>query len=165
MLVIFRTNGANNGALGFYLMGMWYKRDEAQKRFSFFFSSTSLAGAFGGVLASGIGKMHGMRNYLGWRWIFILEGTLTAVVSVACFFLIADFPEEVKWLNEEERNFIRAKLAKDSGSAGHNISLGWRDVLDVLKDCMAPNIDLFSIVTKKRSLTERFPQIRSFLAV
>lgn len=56
----------------YYLLGMWYKRSEAQKRFSLFFSSTALAGAFGGLLASAIGKMDGMRGYLGWRWIFIL---------------------------------------------------------------------------------------------
>lgn len=56
----------------FYLIGMWYKRSEAQKRYSFFFGSTSLAGAFGGLLASVIGKMDGMRGYHGWRWIFIL---------------------------------------------------------------------------------------------
>ncbi|KAL1846570.1 hypothetical protein VTK73DRAFT_252 [Phialemonium thermophilum] len=49
----------------FYLLGMWYRRHEAQKRFSLFFSSTSLAGAFGGLLASGIGKMDGMRGYHG----------------------------------------------------------------------------------------------------
>lgn len=30
----------------FYLIGMWYKRSEAQRRFSFFFGSTSLAGEF-----------------------------------------------------------------------------------------------------------------------
>lgn len=30
----------------FYLIGMWYKRSEAQRRFSFFFSSTSLAGKY-----------------------------------------------------------------------------------------------------------------------
>ncbi len=29
----------------FYLIGMWYKRSEAQRRYSFFFSSTTLAGA------------------------------------------------------------------------------------------------------------------------
>lgn len=40
----------------FYLLSMWYKRDESQKRYSLFFSSTSLAGAFGGLLASAIGK-------------------------------------------------------------------------------------------------------------
>jgi MFS family permease len=53
----------------FYLIGMWYRRHEAQKRYTFFFSSTTLAGAFGGLLASAIGKMDGMRGYRGWRWI------------------------------------------------------------------------------------------------
>ncbi|KAF5006605.1 hypothetical protein F66182_15813, partial [Fusarium sp. NRRL 66182] len=42
----------------FYLMSCWYTRGEAQKRFSFFFGSATLAGAFGGVLAYGIGKMN-----------------------------------------------------------------------------------------------------------
>jgi peroxin-3 len=114
---------------------MWYKRSEAQKRFSFFFSSTTLAGAFGGLLASGLGKMDGIRGYGGWRWVFIIEGIITCVVALAWFFVIPDFPEEVKWLTEEEREFIRAKLARDSGGAGHDAKMGLRDVLDVFKDC------------------------------
>ncbi|EEP79537.1 conserved hypothetical protein [Uncinocarpus reesii 1704] len=118
----------------FYLMGMWYKRTEAQKRFSFFFSSTTLAGAFGGLLASAIGKMDGLSGYNGWRWIFILEGLLTCVVAFAWYFLIPDFPEDVKWMTEEERAFIKAKLAKDVGDAGRDVSISWKDVIDVVKD-------------------------------
>jgi hypothetical protein len=53
----------------FYLIGMWYKRQEAQKRFSFFFSSTTLAGGFGGLIAAGIGKMDGVAGYQNWRWV------------------------------------------------------------------------------------------------
>ena len=52
----------------FYLIGMWYRRHEAQKRYTFFFSSTTLAGAFGGLLAAAITKMDGVANYAGWRW-------------------------------------------------------------------------------------------------
>lgn len=48
----------------FYLIGMWYRRHEAQKRYTFFFSSTTLAGAFGGLLAAAIGKMSGLRGYV-----------------------------------------------------------------------------------------------------
>ncbi|KAL4957770.1 Peroxin-3-domain-containing protein [Aspergillus filifer] len=118
----------------FYLLGMWYKRSEAQKRFSFFFSSTTLAGAFGGVLAAGLGKMDGVRNLAGWRWVFIIEGLLTAVVAIVLFFFLPSFPEEAKWLTDEEREYMKAKLAKDSGSAGHDASMGWRDVLEVFKD-------------------------------
>ena len=61
---------ANYGTIG--CITRWYRREEAQKRYSFFFSSTTLAGAFGGLLASAIGKMDGMRGYRGWRWVFIL---------------------------------------------------------------------------------------------
>lgn len=60
----------------FYLIGMWYKRQEAQKRFSFFFSSTTLAGGFGGLIAAGIGKMDGMRGYEGWRWVSPERGAI-----------------------------------------------------------------------------------------
>lgn len=78
----------------FYLLGSWYRRAEAQKRFSLFFSSTSLAGAFGGLLASAIGKMDYIRDYRGWRWIFILEGCFTVVLGVIFFFTFPSFPEQ-----------------------------------------------------------------------
>lgn len=55
-----------------YYLSMWYKREERQYRISLFFSCASLAGAFGGILAWGIGHMRGVGNYAGWRWIFIL---------------------------------------------------------------------------------------------
>jgi MFS family permease len=116
-------------------MGMWYKRVEAQKRFSFFFSSTTLAGAFGGLLASAIGKMDGIRGYHGWRWIFILEGILTCILASIWFFIIPDFPEDARWLTEEEREFVRAKLVRDVGVSAYNKPLSRQDVLDVFKDC------------------------------
>ena len=58
----------------FYL-SMWYKRSERQFRIALFFSMASLAGAFGGILAYGIGFMggssgapgSGVGGYSGWR--------------------------------------------------------------------------------------------------
>lgn len=114
---------------------MWYTRTEAQKRFSFFFSSTTLAGAFGGLLAYGIAQMDGVRGYMGWRWVFIIEGLITSVVAMILFFFISDFPEEVKWLTDEEREFVRAKLARDVGKSAHTTKIGTRQVLEVFKDC------------------------------
>lgn len=118
----------------FYLIGMWYRRSEAQKRYSFFFSSTTLAGAFGGLLASAIGLMEGMRGYRGWRWIFILEGLLTCVVAIAFFFLLPDFPEDAKWLTEEERNYVQARLRVDQGRSAAERKITIRDIGRVFKD-------------------------------
>lgn len=118
----------------FYLIGMWYKRNEAQRRFSFFFSSTSLAGAFGGLLAAAISKMDGMRGYSAWRWIFILEGTLTCVISFLFFFIIPDFPENAKFLTPEEREFMKLKLQDDQGKSALERPIKLKDVVDVFKD-------------------------------
>ena len=95
-------------------MSMWYTREEVLRRFSFFFNSSTLAGAFGGLLASAIEKMQGLRGYSGWRWIFILEGLLTIVLAFLSYFMIVDFPEDATWLTEDEREFMQARLMNDS---------------------------------------------------
>lgn len=118
----------------FYLLGMWYTRAESQKRYTFFFSSTSLAGAFGGLLAGAIGKMDGVNNWHGWRWIFILEGLVTVVVCFIFLFTFPTFPEEAKWLREDERAYIKARLAADVGHNAADRKVSFRDVLSVLKD-------------------------------
>ncbi|KAI0199655.1 MFS general substrate transporter [Astrocystis sublimbata] len=118
----------------FYLISMWYRRSEAQKRYSLFFSSTSLAGAFGGLLASAIGKLDGARGYHGWRWIFIIEGALTAVVAVIFFFIFPVFPEDAKWLSDEERTYVKARLRADQGNNAAERKVTLHDVIQVMKD-------------------------------
>jgi MFS family permease len=118
----------------FYLIGMWYRRHEAQRRYTFFFSSTTLAGAFGGLLASAIGKMDGLRGYRGWRWIFILEGVLTCLVACFFFFLLPNFPEEVKWLSEDERAYVKARLQIDQGRSAAERPITLKDAGRVFKD-------------------------------
>jgi MFS family permease len=113
---------------------MWYKRSEAQRRYSFFFSSTTLAGAFGGLLASAIGKMSGLRGYNGWRWIFILEGVLTCLVAIIFFFVLPSFPEDAKWLTEEERTYVKARLQVDQGRSAAERKITIRDVGRVFRD-------------------------------
>jgi predicted MFS family arabinose efflux permease len=94
------------------------------------------------LLAAAIGKMgnKGLSlpgitdNALGWRFIFILEGALTAICSLFFFFLLPDFPEDVKWLSSEERAYIKAKIAIDQGDSGRHRETTLREVGRVLKD-------------------------------
>src|SRR5215813_8929829 len=56
-----------------YYLSMWYRRSEHAFRIAIFFSMATLAGAFGGILAYGIGHMRNIGSYKnGWHWIFIL---------------------------------------------------------------------------------------------
>lgn len=119
----------------FYLISMWYRREEAQKRYSFFFSSTTLAGAFGGLIAAGIHNLDGDKGLASWRWIFIIEGACTAFISIIMFFLMADFPEDAKFLTENERQFIKEKLmVGNAGASEAERPMTWKDVKSVFSD-------------------------------
>jgi len=49
----------------------------------------------------------------GWRWIFILEGLITVLLSIAGYWLIVDFPEKNKFLTPEETSILRARIERD----------------------------------------------------
>ncbi|XXG95234.1 hypothetical protein Hte_001494 [Hypoxylon texense] len=124
-----------------FYFSMWYKRRERQYRISLFFSAASLAGAFGGILAYGIGRMGGIVWANGWRWIFILEGILTVLVAAAAYGFIHNYPDTSKFLTEDERKFIHQRLAADS-DATHDEKFTWAAVREALKD---PNCWLYGL--------------------
>ncbi|KAH8646375.1 MFS nicotinic acid transporter-like protein [Tricladium varicosporioides] len=116
----------------FYL-SMWYKRTETHYRIALFFSAASLAGAFGGILAYGIGFMRGAADLNGWRWIFILEGLLTVVVAVLSYLFIHNYPTTAPFLTDYERSYIHARLKGDS-DATNTEHFAWANVTAALKD-------------------------------
>ncbi|KAJ5403366.1 hypothetical protein N7509_003237 [Penicillium cosmopolitanum] len=97
-----------------YLISLYYKRFELQWRLTLFFSASILAGAISGLLAYGLSFMEGVCGYSSWRWIFILEGIVTVVVAIIAKFLIADWPETARFLNERERSILLGRLQSDA---------------------------------------------------
>ena len=64
----------------------------------------------------------------------ISEGLMTVGCSVAVFFLTSDFPEESRWLSDDEKAFVKVRLAEDTGDSQLNAHPTWREALGVLKD-------------------------------
>ncbi|KAI0394163.1 major facilitator superfamily domain-containing protein [Xylariaceae sp. FL0594] len=116
-----------------YYFSMWYKRRERQYRVALFFSGAALAGAFGGALAYGIGRLRGVVWVNGWRWIFILEGIATVLVAVAAYKFVHNYPATAKFLNDDERKVIHQRLAADS-DATHSEEFSWAGVKEALRD-------------------------------
>ncbi|KAF4472259.1 transporter [Fusarium albosuccineum] len=103
-----------------YLISMFYKRHELQWRINLFYTASILAGAFSGLLAYAIAHMSGVGGYGGWRWIFILEGSATVFIAMFAYFYTPDWPQTAKFLTEEEREMLLARLAIDTPDASMN---------------------------------------------
>lgn len=77
--------------------------------------------------------MKGVGGYNGWRWIFILEGLLTIIVSIIAYFWVYNYPDTAEFLTKEEREFIQFRLKNDS-DATRDEAFTWSAVLDAFKD-------------------------------
>jgi MFS family permease len=96
-----------------YTFSMYYKRKERTIRCSFYFSAAAASGAFGGVLAYGLGRINA-GGKPGWSWIFIVEGLLTVVVGVIAYFLVPTWPSKTKHLTTREKAILEHRLQNDS---------------------------------------------------
>lgn len=62
------------------------------------------------------------------------EGLLTCVVGALFYFVICDFPEDAKWLTEEERRFVKARLQEDVGASQRHVPLTFKDIMKTIGD-------------------------------
>jgi MFS family permease len=93
-----------------YYLSRWYRRSELVFRLSLYIVAAPLAGAFGGLLASGILKLHQFGGLHSWRMIFAIEGIITCGLALFAFITLTDRPSTAKWLTQEEKDVAVARV-------------------------------------------------------
>jgi MFS family permease len=111
----------------------WYRTEERSFRVALILASATLAGAFGGAIAYGVGHMNNASALSGWRWLFMLEGIPSILSSVAVFFLLPDYPESSSWLSESEKQLSADRLRVE-GSHGDSAQMTWKEAKKILLD-------------------------------
>ncbi|KIR31094.1 hypothetical protein I352_06523 [Cryptococcus deuterogattii MMRL2647] len=77
------------------LLMSWYTPRELALRIGFYHSCQSIGSMLAGALQAAIyNSMNGRNGISGWRWMFIIDGIITLVVSFAGLVLIPDFPSK-----------------------------------------------------------------------
>ncbi|KAI1429637.1 putative MFS transporter [Xylaria sp. FL1777] len=116
-----------------YYLTFWYKTNERSIRVAFILASATLAGAFGGAIAYGIGHINKAGGLSAWRWLFIIEGIPSLISAFFVFFFLPDFPEDAKWLTIQERDLAVYRLRLE-GSKGTHKAMTWDDAKNTLTD-------------------------------
>ncbi|KAJ6518943.1 MFS general substrate transporter [Mycena sanguinolenta] len=97
-----------------YIVSRYYRRKELVLRMGIFFGvSAPLAGAFGGLLASGLLHIGDIGTVKSWRKIFLVEGIITTGFGLLCFLIIPTDPERTRMLTAEERALALARIDAD----------------------------------------------------
>ncbi|KAI1082919.1 major facilitator superfamily domain-containing protein [Whalleya microplaca] len=119
-----------------YMISMYYTKREAAVRFAWFFNFALAGPLFSGLLAYAIIKLEGVGGYEGWRWIFIIEGLMTILISAVVACLCPNFPQQAQqwFLKPHERERLIGLLeasrgAETEGSAIDEVPI-WKILFD-----------------------------------
>lgn len=118
--------------LVFYLT-FWYRPEERSLRIASILASATLAGAFGGAIAYGVGHMNGISGLSGWQWLFILEGIPSCAAGLVVLLVLPDYPESARWLTDKEKELATERV-RFCGSHADDKTMTWIDAKNTLTD-------------------------------
>ncbi|OAA66049.1 Major facilitator superfamily domain, general substrate transporter [Cordyceps fumosorosea ARSEF 2679] len=113
---------------------LFYTRRELARRVGYLFVSAAVAGALGGLLAFGIGKLDGKAGMRGWRWILIVEGLPSVVLGAATWVWLPSDTKTARFLSEGERARMELRRRGEYGDTKSGRELSARDVRAAFQD-------------------------------
>jgi MFS family permease len=98
--------------VAFYL-GTWFPAQYRTRMIAWFMVAIPVSSVIGGPISGWLLTMNGVSGIAGWQWMFLLEGLPVVLIGIALLYLLADSPEEVAWLTDDERRIVRDRLAAE----------------------------------------------------
>lgn len=93
---------------------LWFPAKQRAWAVSVFMLAIPVSMILSGPMSTWImGNIHWL-DQAGWRWLFLLEGSISVLVGVATFFYLTDRPEDAKWLDEKQKEWLRLEMAKEA---------------------------------------------------
>ncbi|CAK7207189.1 hypothetical protein SEUCBS139899_009997 [Sporothrix eucalyptigena] len=127
----------------FYL-SFFYTYREIATRGAIFFSMSTIAGAFNGLISYGIAiHLNGKHGWLAWRWIFLVEGIMPIAFAFVVLIFLPPSPYHIRFgFTPEEKAHVIARSA-----SSHNVveyKLQWLRVPRIL---LSPHFWLMAVIS------------------
>ncbi|KAL1846011.1 hypothetical protein Daus18300_014386 [Diaporthe australafricana] len=115
-----------------YVISLFYKRKELAARITLIYTASIFATGMNGLIAAPLFRaMRGTLGLSGWRWLYIIFGSVSVVMSALSFFILPNEPLKTKWLTPAERRLAHDRIAGDTVELqkGGSMVQGLRDAL------------------------------------
>jgi MFS family permease len=106
----------------------WFPADRIGRINALLLIGNPISGMIGGLVAAHImTHFAGQFGLVGWRVLFLDLGIPTMLLGLLCYLCLANGPEEVNWLNEPEKAFLRGDLNDINKARDSNAYAFFRD--------------------------------------
>ncbi|KAK8017328.1 hypothetical protein PG993_013654, partial [Apiospora rasikravindrae] len=118
-----------------YLLAMFYTRKELASRIAIMYSATLTGLGFANLTAVGIfSGLDEKRGIEGWRWLYFILGTASALTAVSSYCLLPNTHETTWWLSERERRLEGERMRRDRLDEARDTESVWIAVRHAVSD-------------------------------
>jgi MFS family permease len=96
-----------------FYIATWFPVAVRGRILAWFVVAVPLSSVISGPVSTALLKVDGL-GLVGWQWLFIIEGLPACVMGAITLFALADRPEDAKWLTDDEKRALRAKLDSEA---------------------------------------------------
>jgi MFS family permease len=114
-----------------YYLTTFYRRGELARRLAIFYAASNIANAFSGLIAFGVFQIKNS-NIPNWRYLFIIEGSVTVLFAIFAFWYLPRSATEAKFLSDDEKALAFHRIQVDS-SAVVNEEFRFREAIAIFK--------------------------------
>jgi len=92
----------------------WFPAEYRGRVISTLFIAQPLANALASIVSAAILEMDGVLGIKGWQWIFLIEALPAVLLGFVVLKVMTDKPARAGWLTEEEKDWLQARIDKES---------------------------------------------------
>ncbi len=92
-------------------MTYWFPQTTRARFIALFLAAVPLSNVIGAPLSGWLLGIEG--HFRGWQNMLLIEGIPSVLIGIAVLFLLPDGPQKAKWLTQEEKAIIAARLEAD----------------------------------------------------
>lgn len=100
-----------------YYLACWFPAKERARVTSLFMLAIAVSSVVAAPMSGWIVEHVNTRNYEGWRWLFAIEGLPTIALGVMTFYLLPDTPDDARWLDARQRQWLADELGRERAGA------------------------------------------------
>ena len=142
----------------------WFPSYHHARIVSGFLIGLPIAVAAGAPLSTALLGLDGLLGLKGWQVMYLAEGIPTLVIGVITLFVLTDKPEQAKFLTQEEKGWLRARLdAERKAKESVRTFTLWQSMID--PKVLLLSLNYLGIVTASLGMLFFIPQIIKSIGV
>ena len=108
-----------------FFITLWFPAAYRARIVGLFMFAIPISTVIGAPISGALLNLDGWNGLKGWQWMFIIEAVPALIMSVVVYFYLTDRPSNAHWLADDERKWLRDRLAAEVATRERDGAASW----------------------------------------